>query len=204
MPTKAEKQLSKEEVRKICAKLFRTPGGSTLRIIQEVLAEHGVNVSRTSGAPAFRDGPLAEYLQELQSAAQLANDVATIAQNGIGMADGAATAFAKSVFTAAREIKPEEIGSKKANNVSLAISRLKAGDDRAKFLETRIREIEQKLELQQFDAAAAVIEHAKEIKLVIADKSLDGPARNERVRKILFGEKPADFRPITTKGEQAS
>lgn len=180
----------------------QTKGGTKLATIKAIAEEFGVTISLMS-ATAVRDGPLSEYLDELKATASMAESVAALAKNGVGLSDGAASAFAAKVFDAARTLDTAEIGGKKANNVSLAIARLRAGDQRAKYLETKVAEIAQKMELQQFDAAAAVLEHAKEIKLVIADKKLDGPARSERIRKILFGEKPADFKPIATKGEQA-
>jgi hypothetical protein len=58
-----------------------------------------------------------------------------------------------------------------------------------------------KLELQQFDAAAAAIKHAKEIRAVMGDKSINEKARTEKVRQILFGFAPEGFKPVTTTGD---
>ena len=181
----------------------QTKGGGTGPAIQALAAEFGVTISHDS-ANTFRKTALKDYLDELAAAARMAEDVAAIAKSGLGLADGAASAFAAKVFDKARRIEVDDIGGKAANNLSLAIARLKTGDRGDRKLAADLRALEQKLEMQKFDAAAAVIEHAEEIKLVMADRSLSGPARTERVVKILWGAKPADFKPVGDKGEASA
>ncbi len=139
MPTKAEQELSPAKVRELCEKLFRTPGGRTLRVIREEVKKAGVDLNPTSGATAFRDGPFKQYLDELKAASELAENVSAVAKQGIGMSDGAASAFAAKVFDAARHTTVEDIGTEKGNMVSLAISRLRAGDRNAKKLEADLK-----------------------------------------------------------------
>ena len=203
MATKIESHLSPEQLLQFFRRCAQTKGGTKLATIQAIAEEFGVSISLMS-ASAVRDGPLSDYLEDLKRKSEMAESVAALAKNGAGLSDGAAAVFAEKVFDAAMRIDAGEIGTKAGNNLSLAISRLRSGDQRAKYLEAKLREIEQKLELQQFDAAAAVIEHAKEIRAIVADKALDGNAQRERVRKLLFGEKPEGFTPVSTKGDQTT
>lgn len=201
MPSKIEISLNQEqlvEFLKRCAQLK----GAKLRDIQALAEEFGIDVSLMA-ARSFKQTAFQDYLDELKAKREMAESVAELAKNGVGLSDGAASVFAQKVFDAALQVDPADIGGKAANNISLAIARLRSGDQRAQYLEAKIREIETKLDLQQFDAAQSAIEHAKAIRSVMADKSLDGPAKTERVRQILFGQKPADFKPVTDKGEQA-
>ncbi|MFA6962433.1 MAG: hypothetical protein WC205_16885 [Opitutaceae bacterium] len=200
MPTKIETSLTAEELMEFFKRCAQTKGGTTGPAIQALAAEFGVTISHDS-ANTFRKTAMQEYLDELKASARLAEDVAAVAKSGMGLADGAASAFAAKVFDAARRIDVGDIGSKEANNVSLAIARLKTGDRGDKKLAADLAALQQRMVMQQFDAAAAVLEHAHEIRLVIADNKLDAAAKTERIRKRLFGEKPADFKPVTTKGE---
>lgn len=199
MPTKIETDLSPEQLFEFFKRCAETKGGGTGPRIQALASEFGVTISHES-ANNFRKGALREYLDELKSTAAMAESVAALAKNGVGLSDGAASAFAAKVFDAARKVTVEEIGGKKANNVSLAISRLRSGDQRATYLQTKLAEIQQGMQLREFDAVAAAIKHAKEIRTVLADKKLDDGEKTQRVRKILFGDRPADFQPVTTTG----
>ena len=201
MPTKIETSLSPEQLMEFFRRCGQTKGGTTLRAIQSLADEFGVKISLMS-ATAVRDGPLAEYLDELKETAAMAESVAALAKNGVGLSDGAAAAFAAKVFDAARNVTAEEVGTAKGNAVSLAISRLRSGDQRATYLDVKVKELLQKIELKEFDAASAVLAHAKEIKLVVADTKLDAAQKTERVRTILFGSRPADWKPTATTGAQ--
>jgi hypothetical protein len=201
--TKVEVLFSDDEVAQLFAELQALPKGKrTGRFVNEWAAKRGHYVSVQSGIKTVK-GPFDAFLEDLKEKKRLADNVTTIVEEGLDLPKAAAAAFSAKVLDAALNVDSADIGSKSANNISLAIARLGVGSDRAKFLETRIREIEQKMDLQQFDAAQAAIKHAKEIRGVMADKSLDGAAKTERVREILFGQKPADFKPVTDKGAQA-
>ena len=200
--TKVETLFSDDEVAQLFKELQGLPAGQrTGRFVNEWASKRGHYVSKQSGINTVK-GPFQDYLDELKTKRDMAENVSAVAKSGLGLTDAAASNFAARVFDASLTLGSDEIGGKKANNISLAIARLQAGDQRATYLETKVAEIQQKMDLQQFDAATAVLAHAKEIKLIIADKSLDGPARTERVRKILFGDKPADFKPVTDRGAQ--
>ena len=59
------------------------------------------------------------------------------------------------------------------------------------------------MQLREFDAVAAAIKHAKEIRAVVGDKTAGEKEKTERVRKILFGDRPANWQPVKTTGAQA-
>jgi len=208
MPSKIETSLTQDELReffKRCAQLK----GSKLKDIQALAEEFGIDVSLMS-ARSFKQGAFSEYLDELKQKREMAENVALVVKDGLDLTAAAAANLAAKVFDRSLNLDASEIGTNEGNRVSLAVARLQAGTrgdkDLARKLadsETRRAAAEQRMELQQFDAAQAVLAHAKEIRLVIADKNLDGPAKTERVRKLLFGEKPADFKPITATGAQA-
>jgi hypothetical protein len=190
MPTKIESSLSPERFIAFCAEAARLPGGTTLRVIKELAERHGVAISLPSAA-AFRDGPLADYLAELKAKRELAEQVGVVAQNGLALSDAAASVLTQKIFDQAMALDTADEGIlKKSDALSNALSRLRAGDQRARLLTARLRELEQRMELQRFDAAKAALKHARELRAVAADRSLDEPARLERVRKILWGEAP--------------
>jgi|GEM_PF-5784337 len=154
-------------------------------------------------ARSFKKGVFADYLLELKAKREMAESISSVAKSGLSLTDAAASVLSEKILDQAMRLDANGEGAlDDSNSLSLSLSRLRLGDQRAKFLEAKLREIEQKLELQQFDAATAVLDHAKEIREVTADSKLDAAAKTERVRKILFGQKPDDFKPITTKGAQ--
>lgn len=205
MPSKIETSLTPAQLQEFfhrCSQLK----GVLLKDVQALAEEFGVEISLMS-ARSFRQGAFQEYLDELKSKREMAESITAVAEAGLDLPAAAATALAAKVLDASMNLSTEEIGSKKANNISLAVARLRAGDDRAKDLqrklddsETKRAATEQRMEMIQFDAASAVLAHAKEIKLVVADTKLDTAAKTERVRKILFGEMPADFKRVDDKG----
>ena len=200
MPTKIETHLTPEQLHEFCRRVAQTKGGTKLATIQAIADEFGVEISLMA-ASSFRDGPLAGYLDELKRKREMAEQVSEVAKSGLSLSDATASVLTQKIFDQALALDTtDENVLKQSNGLSLALSRLRLGDQRAKLLDVKVRELEQKLALQQFDAAAAVLEHAKEIRLVVADTKLDAKAKTERVRKILFGEAPADFKPVDRKG----
>lgn len=117
--------------------------GTKLKDIQALAEEFGIEISLMS-AKTFRDGAWSEYLESLNAKREMAESVAALAKGGVGLSDGAASVFAQKVFDAAMRMDPEEIGGKAANNLSLAIARLRTGDQRASFLEAKLAEMERK------------------------------------------------------------
>jgi hypothetical protein len=199
MPTKIETHLSPEALHEFFKRCAQTKGGGTLKTIQAIAEEFGVRISLMS-ASAVRDGPFAAYLDELKGKREMAEAVSAVAKEGLSLSDAAASILSQRLFD--RLLAADELSDKETGQLSLALSRLRTGDQRSKYLEAKLEEMGRKLQLQQFDAAKAAIAHAKEIRAVMADKTLDEGQRTERVRAVLFGTQPADFRPVETKGAQ--
>ena len=113
--------------------------GLTLAGIQALAAERGIDISITS-AKRVKDGPFAEYLDELRRKREMAEDVAAVAKSGLSLADASASILSQKVFD--RLMKADKLTDEETGDLSLALSRLRLGDQRAKFLEARLREME--------------------------------------------------------------
>ncbi len=143
MASKIETSLNAEEREEFfrrCAQLK----GAKLKDIAALAEEFGVEISLMS-ARSFKRGAFQDYLDELKAKREMAESVADLAKNGVGLSDGAASIFAQKVFDAAIALDPQEIGSKSANNLSLAIARLRAGDQNAARLEAQLKLAQEKL-----------------------------------------------------------
>jgi hypothetical protein len=197
MATKIEQALTPEQLHDFLRRAAQLPG-SQLKDIQALAAECGIEIS-LMGARSFKKGPFADYLAELKAKREFAEDISTVAKGGMGMADASATILSQKIFD--RLHNAGDLSDDETDQLSLALSRLRTGDHRSKFLEAKLDEMRQKLEMQQFDAVQAAIKHAKEIRTVMGDKSLDDSARTERVRQLLFGTTPEGFTPVTTTGD---
>jgi hypothetical protein len=206
MPSKIEGNLKPEQFWDFCARVAQMNGGrkgAKLVDIQTLAAEWGIEVSLES-ARTFRKGAFADYLSELQAKREMAENVSTIAKNGIGLSDATAAVLSEKIFDQALRLDTHaDDASDQANALSLSISRLRTGDQRARYLDGVLEQMRTKMMLQQLDAAKIVLEQAKELRAIVQDKSLDQGAKLERVRLRLFGAAPADFKPAETRGAQA-
>lgn len=198
MPTKIETSLSPLELMEFFKRCAQTKGGATGPAIQALAEEFGVTISHES-ANTFRKTAMQDYLDELKASARMAEDVATIARDGAGMADGAAAALAAKVFDKARQLTVADIGGEEANNVSLAIARLKTGDrgDKKLAADLKLRE-EQLAKLQrektEWEEERAKIRAAAESLRKTTDKPKSSPdeIRQQAVALIdeVMGIKP--------------
>jgi hypothetical protein len=197
MATKIEQSLTPAQLAEFKRRAAELPG-TLLSDLQALAAEFGIEVS-LMGARSFRKGPFADYLAELKAKREMAEDISTVAKSGLGLADASATMLSQKIFD--RLHNAETLSDDETDQLSLALSRIRTGDQRSKFLEAKLDEMRQKLEMAQFDAVQAAITHAKEIRSVTGDKSLDDSAKTERVRQLLFGTTPEGFTPIATTGD---
>ena len=219
MPSKIESSLTPEEFWDFCARVAQMKGGrkgATLKQIREFAAEWDITISENS-AKSFRDGAFAEFLDGLKADKEMAEHIAGVAQAGLGLDDAASKVLEKKLFKTALSLG-DHVDPETADMMTKSVERIRTSNRNARRLDSdlavakkkievtdvRVRELVQKIELQQFDAATAVLAHAKEIRLVVADTKLDTAAKTERVRKILFGERPADFKPVTTTGTEVT
>lgn len=133
-----ERALSPTELSGFFAELAATPG-LTLARIAELAAERGISIS-LSGAKRVKDGPFGDYLDALRRKREMAEDVAAVAKSGLSLADASASILSQKVFD--RLMSAGELTDGETNELSLALSRLRLGDQRRDFLEARLREME--------------------------------------------------------------
>jgi hypothetical protein len=195
--TKIDTDLSAEQRDDFYQRCRKAKGGFTGPVIQAIGADFGLTLTHDS-ANNIRKHFIARYEAELAEHADLARAVATAAQHGMGLNDAAAVKLSLKINDDLDRDDELTIGDK--NKYSLAIARLRAGDQRGQMVEM----LKQRLNLQQFDAAQAAITHAREIRAITADQKLDDGQKTERVRKILFGAQPADFAPVPAGGAPAT
>lgn len=199
MKSKIEQSLTPEQLQEFCAKAAQLKGG-LLKDIQALATQYGIEVS-LMGARTFRNGKFNAYLDELKSKREMAESISEVAKNGLGIADAAAVSLSQKIFDDL--LSGEDLSLKDKNQYSLALSRLRTGDHRSRLLEAQLEQMRVDLEMQQFNAAQAVIEHAKILRTIVNDKGLNDRARTDRVRQVLFGFAPENFTPVTATGEEA-
>lgn len=137
MPSKIEISLTPEQLQEFFARCAQLKG-TKLKDIAALAEEFGVEISLMS-ARSFRQGRFAEYLEELKSKREMAESIAAVAQEGLDLTQAATSALAAKVLDAAVNLNAGEIGTEVGNNVSLAVARLQAGDQRAKKLAADLR-----------------------------------------------------------------
>ncbi|EIP99463.1 hypothetical protein OpiT1DRAFT_03980 [Opitutaceae bacterium TAV1] len=139
MPTKIETHLTPEQFLEFCRRCAQLKGGTTLRVIQALAEEFGVEISRT-GATSFRDGPLASYLDELKAKREMAEQVSAVAKSGLSLSDATASVLTQKIFDQALALDTtDDAVLDKSNALSLALSRLRLGDQRARKLEADLK-----------------------------------------------------------------
>jgi hypothetical protein len=135
VPTKIESSLSPEQFLEFCRECARMPGGTTLRVIQALAKKHGISISPPAAA-AFRDGPLEDYLAELKSKREMAEQVSAVAKDGLSLSDATARVLTQKIFDQSLAIRvDDEDALKKSGTLTAAYARLRLGDQRARKLE---------------------------------------------------------------------
>lgn len=176
---KIARNLTPEELHQFVAQCGQEKDLSLARV-QALASEWGISVS-LMGAKSFRDVTFDRYLEELRRKREMAELVSVSAQNGLALSDGAASVLMQKIFD--ELLSGEDHDIEAMNNLSLALSRLRMGDQRGKALDLRI-------EQQQFDAAKAVVEHLSEFSAIVADRGLNTEAKVAAVRDRLWGPPP--------------
>lgn len=140
MPSKIETSLTPAQLQQFfhrCGELR----GTKLRDIQDLADEFGIDISLMS-ARSFKQGAFSEYLEALQGKREQAEAIAEIAKHGLSLTDAAAVKLAVKINDDLD--RDEELSIDDKNSYSLAISRLRTGDQRGKVLEAKLREYERK------------------------------------------------------------
>jgi hypothetical protein len=127
MPSKIETSLTPEQLQdffKRCAQIK----GSKLRDIQALADEFGIEISLMS-ARSFRQGAFSEYLEELKAKREMAESVSAIAKSGLSLTDAAASVLSQKLFD--RLLNAGDLSDDESDQLSLSLSRLRLGDQRA-------------------------------------------------------------------------
>lgn len=218
--------LSGPQFEQMLADLRALSADPTLEQIRDVMIRYGIRSPQAKdGLPSnmaartLKLGPFKRYIERIEAGREAREQLCTAAGAGAKPIDAMEEMVAVELqdhFTAGGPIDIEWV-TKQMLKLRTSISMGEESRRKQQDLERKIADseaarvqneqrtaiLEKRLELVQLDAAQAAIEHAKEIRGVLADTKLDGAAKTERVRQILFGQKPADFKPVTDKGEQA-
>lgn len=207
----AEQKLSGPELRAMIEELHQLSANPTLAQIQDALAKRGIEASLMAARSVKRKN-FEDYLREIARAKEMGRLVAEAGSDPESRTDAAVVMLAEQITDQILRARMEgrDLDADTLEKTVLNVTRLTASMRDGRKLKAdlalrdeQIAKLKQSIQLARFDAAKAVVEHAREIKLVVADKSLDAQARTERVAKILWGEKPADFRPVADKGEKS-
>lgn len=139
MPSKIETSLTPEQLQEFFRRCAQLPG-TKLRDIQALAEEFGVEISVMS-ARAFKKGDAwKDYLEDLKLQRELAENVSEVAKNGLALSDAAASVLSQKIFDQALKLDADgAAGMAKADTLSLALSRLRLGDQRAKKLEADLK-----------------------------------------------------------------
>lgn len=137
---KIEQHLTADQLAAFNERLAGMPGLS-LQKISDLADEFGVEISLMS-ASTYRDTTYEEYLAELRSKAQFAETVAEAAKSGLSMTDAAAAILSNKLLD--HIMNQGGLEHEEFNELSLALARLRTGDQRAKLLEAKLREMESK------------------------------------------------------------
>jgi hypothetical protein len=179
-------ELTVEQLDQFVRELAALPGKArTLKAISEKAAALGIEVSLMS-AKSFRDVTFERHLQRMRTAQEVALQVEGIEAGGNTLASASAKLLSKRIFNQLLEAEDNEETAIDVEAMSLSVSRLRSGDVATATHQLKI----QALELAQFNAAAAALKHARELKSISENKSLDEKEKIERVRLKLFGPAP--------------
>jgi hypothetical protein len=118
----------------------RTTKGLTLQKIADMAAEAGIEISLMSAA-SYRDTTFEAYLEQIRERGRLADTITQVAQAGLNLSDAAAVGLNQQIF--ARSMDPD-LADKDLDRLSLALARLRLGDQRAELLDARLKEYERR------------------------------------------------------------
>lgn len=157
---KIEQHLTQDQLAAFNERLATMPG-MTLSKIAELAEEFGVEVSLMA-ASTYRNTTYEEYLAELRSKAHFAETVSEAAKSGLSMTDAAAAILSNKLLD--HIMDSGALDNEQFNELSLALSRLRLGDQRSKALEAKLAEMQAKAEERdrKIQEAKAAITRVKE------------------------------------------
>lgn len=137
MPSKIESSLTPEAFHDFCSAVAQMKGGrkgATLKEITRVAGEWGIGYISENSAKSFRDGAFAEFLDDLKSSREMAADMATVAQAGLGLDDAAAKVLEKKLFKTTLQLT-DNVDPETADFLTKSVERLRTGNRSARRLE---------------------------------------------------------------------
>jgi len=171
---KIEQHLTGDQVKAFNERLAGIPG-LTLQKIADLADEMGVQISLMA-ARTYREPTYEEYLAELKSKAEFAETVAEAAKSGLAMTDAAAASLSNKLLD--HIMSQGGMENEEFNELSLALHRLRTGDQRGRLLER---------ELELRDAKIKKLESENDkAKAIISDTELNAEERAAQMRS-LFG-----------------
>ena len=175
MPTKIETSLTPEQLQEFFKRCYQLKG-CILKDIQALAEEFDIEISHSSAA-RFKAGAFQEYLAELKAKREMAETVASVAKSGLSLSDAAASVLSQKIFDQALNLDATGEGAlDESNTLSLALSRLRTGDQRAKLLESQLRESEQRAQEWQ--------EKREKAKAALTEATSKGGLTKETLAKI--------------------
>lgn len=204
MPTKIESELTHEQFAQFCERLLGLPGKRrTLAGVQALAREYGISVS-PMGAKSFKDGPFARYLQKLEKARAGTEALVAAAGAGIHPLDALEEAMVlelQDAVTSGEKIDVQWV-VQQLSKLRLSVSRRESARQKETDLTRKLQDseaartqnarrtelLEERLKLQQLDAAKAALAHVKELRAIASDSTASDAEKLERARVRLFGD----------------
>lgn len=148
MPSKIESSLTPEQFWEFCAAVAGLKGGrkgATLKEIQRLAEEWDIGYISTNSAKTFRDGAFAEFLDSLRSDREMAEQIAGVAQAGLGLDDAAAKVLEKKLFKTSLSLG-DNVDPETADFLTKSVERLRSGNRNARRLEFDLQIAQKKVE----------------------------------------------------------
>lgn len=159
--------LTVEELDAFVTELAAKPGKErTLAAIKRLAAEKGIVISIES-ARSFRNTTFERHLEKIRMAQEVAMQVENIEAGGNTLAEASAKLLSKRIFTQLIDAEDEDGASEiDVDSLTLAISRLRRGDQQAKLVASALQQAQAKLreyEAREKDREEKAKEASKEL-----------------------------------------
>jgi len=162
-----------------------------------VLKKHGIKLS-VDRALNFRETTYKDFLANLERKRDAVQFVDAATRGGKSATEVGLTVATQEMLE--RLVANDDVTNEDLTCFVAALAHANKMKTQLADLESKIKNRDTRLEIAQLDVAQKVLDNLKELKVIASDVKINGKERLQRVIKTLFGEKPADFKPITEKG----
>lgn len=173
------RNLSAEEQQQLIADLLNLSASPTGEEIRELVMELKGNAPSVNSCLEWKKNTLAFHLAELREQKHMAEGITSLVADGMSLSDAAAAKLCQ--FILDRVLYADELDDKAINKLTLALARLRKGDQRAK-------EWEHKRTMDEFNASRAALAYLSELKAIHSDSGLSSDEKINAVRRRLFGD----------------